>query len=137
MAANEAAVNCGLALALPMNTGAVGCTGAAVGLLEGEAWMGEEKRAEDGETELLQVPGGTGEDGERLRLLREEERESMGWKERASGLKVWLAACTSLSIVSQPSSSWRSEYRILMGLFSLIRYETSEGSIHSVISSGM
>ena len=53
-------VNCGLALALPMNTGAVGCTGAAVGLLEGEAWMGEEKRAEDGETELLQVPGGTG-----------------------------------------------------------------------------
>lgn len=113
-----------------------------------EVGTAELKRLEEGEVAELHVPGGTGEEGDRLMFDKEDERESIGWndwddseqndvtsgenartsetywasgvKVCASGLKVWLAACTSLSVLSFPSSSFRSEYRILTGPFSPI-----------------
>lgn len=41
----------------------------------------ELKRLEEGDVPVLHVPGGTGEEGDRLRFDREEERESIGWKD--------------------------------------------------------
>lgn len=41
----------------------------------------ELNRLEEGEVAVLHVLGGTGEEGDRLRFDREEERESIGWKD--------------------------------------------------------
>lgn len=113
------------------------------------AGRAELKRFEDGEVAVLQVPGGMGEDGDKLIFDREEDRESIGWndcevsaqnaatsgenarasdvkglasgvKVCASGLNVRFAACTSLSTLSLTSSSFFSEYNTFTGPFSPI-----------------
>lgn len=52
----------------------------------------ELKRAPDGEVVLLHPAGEVGEDGERLRLLSDDDSESIGLKHCASGLKLLLTA---------------------------------------------
>jgi len=54
-----------------------------------------------GDVEVLHpLPGGVGEEGDMLRLVRDEDNESMGLKLWASGLKPLLAAWISRSIIS-------------------------------------
>ena len=68
-------------------------------------------------------PGGVGDDGDILRLLKDEDRESMGLKHCASGLNPRLELCISGSTMSSAASWWlcRSEYRLLISPFSPIR----------------
>ena len=98
--ANMAVVNVGILLLFLLRNDVIG-----VGLVELLVlllvYCWDDCALELGDTDPQPGPAGVGEDGDALRLLSDDDSESMGLKHWASGLNVLLAAWISLSRVSK------------------------------------